>query len=985
MEHKGGVDVSAVNGEPGTRLRVAHGAVKFNARHCWHYTEEWQGKRVILVAFTIRHVESLSSEHRQFLLDCGVPVPECAPEETVIAPAEECFAAPSQAQLVPPLPGPKLGLGPGVPSSPLKPATALFLEIKCGSGSLSARVRREGFQVLALDRARPKGRVHVHLVPVDIASASGFAYLTKVVQHDSPFHVHFFPSTKSCFNPSYESERTLQVVELLQASEVNYSVFHPEKSFLWSRLRPQQGSRDLRICAGCYGAACPVKMRLHTNLSALSGMPEPSCHCKFTQHASGALAADALYTTKFCDHFAGLMQLAVGNAGLLLQEVRPLQCSSHAAVAAAGKQPRLSKFRPQIEEFKCQATLRSFPWPLQLDYKGNLKSPIGPVPAGSRLLRVVCESGVVGAKKTDSLSQAPTAVTFGIYRTESEFVAQALHLEHPFDLCVAVPDFMLRALAFNLKEGPVGVMKHRIALLQKWSSWKRDLLDEENRLHASMEPGVAAVMRGKHILLLEKIAASFGWPDMDVFKCLKNGFPLVGESQPSGIFDVDRKPASLTREELLQHSKFLRPALWAKVSSTPLDDTAKCIWEATQQELIEKEWLAGPFSWDQLQARYPEGWLPVRRFGLVQKDKTRSIDDLAENSVNQAYAVSDRISLRALDELVWMAITIFKVLASKGEVSIPLADGGLLRFHVHPFWRSISMKDLQPCIKTVDLKSAYKQLAIEPADRCLGVVSVRDPISGSAFGFESRTLVFGATSSVTSFNRVARLVQRVLLELQIISCNYFDDYPVLELLPLCNSAQKSIRLVLGLLGFVWAEDKDKPFAPEAELLGVRVDLGDSEMVKIRNKPERAESIAAAVDTVLSSGFLDPKILPTLFGRIQFAEGQLHGRLGRLALSDLRACTMSAESRTLDEHSRQALQNLKARVLGGTPRLVPVVPGSRKSIIFTDGAYEPTSGKSPATVGGILYHYEQGSWSTFFFACAVPLSVVQNWEALGKGI
>ena len=224
-------------------------------------------------------------------------------------------------------------------------------------------------------------------------------------------------------------------------------------------------------------------------------------------------------------------------------------------------------------------------------------------------------------RKRKSLNQAPTAVTFGIYRSESEFVAQALHLEHPFDLCVAVPDFMLRALAFNLKEGPVGVMKHRIALLQKWSAWKRDLSDEESRLHASMEPGVAAVMRGKHILLLERIAASFGWPDMEVFKCLKSGFPLVGESQPSGIFDVDRKPASLTREELLQHSKFLRPALWAKVSSSPLDDTAMCIWEATQQELLEKEWLTGPFSWDQLQARYPGGWLPVRRFGLTRRTR----------------------------------------------------------------------------------------------------------------------------------------------------------------------------------------------------------------------------------------------------------------------------------------------------------------------------------------------------------------------------
>ena len=323
VEHEGGEDVSAVNGEPGTRLRVAQGAVKFNARHCWHHTEEWQARRVILAAFTIRHVENLSSEHRQFLLECGVPLPECAPEEAVIAPAAECFAATRQALPVPPQPSHRSGLVPGVPSSPLKPASALFLEIKCGSGNLSARVRREGFQVLALDHVRPKGRVHVHLVPVDIASASGFSYLTKVVQHDSPFHVHFFPATKSCFNPSYESERTLQVVELLQAARVNYSIFHPEKSFLWLRLRPQQGSRDLAICAGCYGAACPVKMRLHTNLSALGGMPEPSCHCKSTPHASGALAADALYTAKFCDHFSGLMQLAVDNAGLLLQEVRP--------------------------------------------------------------------------------------------------------------------------------------------------------------------------------------------------------------------------------------------------------------------------------------------------------------------------------------------------------------------------------------------------------------------------------------------------------------------------------------------------------------------------------------------------------------------------------------------------------------------------------------------------------------------------------------
>ena len=217
----------------------------------------------------------------------------------------------------------------------------------------------------------------------------------------------------------------------------------------------------------------------------------------------------------------------------------------------------------------------------------------------------------------------------------------------------------------------------------------------------------------------------------------------------------------------------------------------------------------------------------------------------------------------------------------------------------------------------------------------------------------------------------------------MLSCNYFDDYPVIELLPLCNSTQATIRTALGLLGFVWAEDKDRPCSAEAELLGVKVDLGSVGTVKIKNKPERAEAIAAAVDSILETGSIDPKVLPSLFGRIQFAEGQLHGRLGRLALADLRSCTLQAQSRLLDETAKKALSNLKARVLGGTPRIVPALVGYRRSVIFTDGAYEPSSVAHPATVGGILYHYDSGAWCTFYFACAISLSIVQSWEALGK--
>ncbi|CAE7733672.1 unnamed protein product [Symbiodinium sp. CCMP2592] len=831
VEHEDGRDVSSLNGAQGSRLAVAAGPVRFNARHYWHYTEAWN----ILIF----------------------------------------------------------------------------------SGGAMSMFRHA---------------VHIHLVPVDIAS--------------------------------FDAVQTLRLAKLLLASDLHWSILHPLASALWGQLDLPDAVHCLEFCAGCYGAPSPVKMRMCTTQPALAGMPIPVCRCRQMPHVAGSLAPDSLYTPKFCDVFAGLLQLSVGHAGLLLEHAVPLQCSRHSAAAAAGRQPRLSKFQPQIAEFKCQATVREFPWPLPLDDKGNLKCAIGSIPPGSRLLRIVCDRGVVGAKQVGSLSGVPSSVTFGIYRTEHEFVAQALHIDHPFDLCVAVPDFMLRALAFTLKEGPVGVMKHRLNLLQQWTSWKRELSSAEAELHAAMDPGVASVMKGKNILLLEKIASTFGWPDTEVFDHLKHGFPLVGESSPSGIFDVDRKPALMTRAELVQHAKFLKPALWAKVASA-------------------EEWLTGPYSWDELQARHPEGWLPVRRFGIVQKAKTRSIDDLAENSVNRAYAVSDRIALRALDELVWLAITLFKIFMAKGEVSIPLSDGEHLRFPVHSFWRALKPEALQPSLKTVDLKSACKQLAVSPRDRCLSIVTIKDPVSGLPFGFESRTLLFGATSSVVSFNRVARLIQRVLITLQVLACNYFDDYPVLEVLPLCNNTQSTIKAALDLLGFSWAEDKDLPFSHEAELLGVRVDLGTFGVVKIGNKPDRAASIAAAVDSVLSEGRLDPKTLPSLFGRIQFAEGQLHGRLGRLALADLREWMMSSQAQALDATAVQALRHLRTRVLGGTPRIVPACVGSRRSVIFTDGAYEPTNGSYPATVGGVLYHYDSGAWCTSYFACAIPLSVVRSWEALGK--
>lgn len=59
--------------------------------------------------------------------------------------------------------------------------------------------------------------------------------------------------------------------------------------------------------------------------------------------------------------------------------------------------------------------------------------------------------------------------------------------------------------------------------------------------------------------------------------------------------------------------------------------------------------------------------------------------------------------------------------------------------------------------------------------------------------------------------------------------NDFDDYPVLDFQAACSSTEKTIRVVLDALGFLCSVDKEQLFSGEADLLGVRVRVGDLRM------------------------------------------------------------------------------------------------------------------------------------------------------------
>ena len=77
----------------------------------------------------------------------------------------------------------------------------------------------------------------------------------------------------------------------------------------------------------------------------------------------------------------------------------------------------------------------------------------------------------------------------------------------------------------------------------------------------------------------------------------------------------------------MARGKFVRPALWGKIQSEPLQEFSTPLWEITLAEAQEKGWLKGPLTFNDINLLYAGDWLPVRRFAVFQKDKWRPIDE----------------------------------------------------------------------------------------------------------------------------------------------------------------------------------------------------------------------------------------------------------------------------------------------------------------------------------------------------------------------
>lgn len=373
-------------------------------------------------------------------------------------------------------------------------------------------------------------------------------------------------------------------------------------------------------------------------------------------------------------------------------------------------------------------------------------------------------------------------------------------------------------------------------------------------------------------------------------------------------------------------------------------------------------------------------WVPSRRFGVKQGSKVRPVDDFSEFLINEAVSVTEKIDLGGLDELVATAREWAAAVSDDRRIEVRADSGEVLSGILHPEWSVADARRLRG--RTLDLKAAYKQLAVRPSQASFAVLSVWDPGARTHRLFVSRALPFGAVASVHAFNRAARALHRLLGRLlNLVVTNYFDDYPQLELARLADCSQGAAEQLLQLLGWQVAleEKKRLPFAESFPVLGVSVGLPQArgEPVRAANKADRVEALSADLTRALAEG-LSASEAATLRGRLQFALAQTFARVGAPALAVLGAREMLGRP---GERPRPALGEalwwLLRFVNEAPPRAIPTSREGAPALVFTDGACEAGGASSGAAL------FERPGCPPSFFRMRDPPEVIAEWAAGGE--
>ena len=140
-------------------------------------------------------------------------------------------------------------------------------------------------------------------------------------------------------------------------------------------------------------------------------------------------------------------------------------------------------------------------------------------------------------------------------------------------------------------------------------------------------------------------------------------------------------------------------------------------------------------------------------------------------------------------------------------------------------------------------------------------------------------------------------------------------------------------------------------------------------------------LSVAIDHFVSRRAVVPLHMPSVLGKLRYADSHVWGRAGRLAMADLREIGHTGRSEvSLDDLQIKALEVLKERLCSGRPKTLIADDVQRRTWIFTDGALEYEGNDPVATIGGLLIG---PAGICEVFGASVPDDVMRLWQSDGK--
>ena len=908
----------------------------------------------------------------------------------------------------------------------IKSLTGLVcIELCAGSAKLSQALQHCGFQVLPIDHGRNAHTPRVHCVQIDLSAPGAFSLIQAVLDEPNIFYVHMappcgtasaarnkpidpklvkagFPSPaplRSRSEPlglaglSAENQHRVhqanaiyslcaKVISLCLEKRIIFSVENPARSLFWqvpcikhfetdSRLEDiyfhhcmHGGERDketlwrgTKEVFACLALQCDNQ---HTHLPWEVKMTDgrPVFDTALESEYPSLLCANVAQAVKQVAIARGFIPPADSIKSKLSQDQLRLKL-----LASVGKQARGRRLPQLVSEF---AAVHEVSTPV-----GAPVPPILPSQSFLRKFLRADEGGEVGSKKQ--------VYIVGTRRPPEEFIKEAIKAGHPYDPGAGATDDIKKALFQILTLGPTALEEKRktqIARIRNMAVQRQ--LDEE-RKHHSLPQHLQKILSTKKLLLFKDLLLETGFGDAKVVDELCAGFDVVGKTQPSGLLEARLRPATSTQQQLKLQAKLTKWSILSSNRKFSDDELDKEVYDITRQEL-EEGWLEGPHTEHTLDVMFPDGWLPVPRFGIRQGPKVRAIDDCKFPGLNGALTTVEKLRLQDTDDLCSLIAFVAKVIGSASESSrtfeLDLSAGSKLRGVVNIEWGPITEIKLQG--RTLDLKSAYKQAGNSAATLWSCVVAVW---SADNCGFElytSRALMFGATASVYAFNRIAKALQHLATNLLCLLCTqFFDDFPCCEPLSSSTTARTSFEDLLQILGWSWATGEKAPdFAEIFHALGNKYDI--TNVVKagaffVGNKESRLMNIADMIDEARESGSLRPSVAAELAGKLQYTSAQVFGDSIKPALRTIRArADCHSNIIVVGPELDFALAFVRDYLFTAPPRLVAFRNLSEPIFVFSDGSSEGSSHLWGVDV------FEKGV-KTVVAAGIVPSELISFWK------